>query len=260
MDNFNTMPFIDLAALYDHDDQLSVRDRIMLYGQLMREPLVQEDIAQSVTQLRAQLKRDRDIRSLRLMRRVFEGSCYENLPQVNAIYDDAHNVHSFNEDVLRVANNIIKTNGCPYFRPFDHPFLNRIEAVGDYQGINLTQLFAAVYNFIIQSPHRPELMRRLGEEMNDAVGLCVTGHICRLVNVLQGFTDDPLVMAEYDYYNAKVCHALNKRIDIMNVNESVREIINTINLDDIPSGTVCKILKGYTMEDWKYVDGKFMIS
>ena len=43
---------------------------------------------------------------------------------------------------------------------------------------------------ITVSPHRDELSRRLYEEVLDSAGLCMDGHITRLVNVLVGFHPD----------------------------------------------------------------------
>ena len=56
----------------------------------------------------------------------------------------------------------------------------------------LTEILYGVFRWILaQREHREELLRRLNEELADAAGLCSTGCMARLVNVLQGFTDDP---------------------------------------------------------------------
>lgn len=57
----------------------------------------------------------------------------------------------------------------------------------------LKDILSSVFLWILTSKGelRDELLTRLNEELYDANNMCSTGHIARLVNVLQGFTDDP---------------------------------------------------------------------
>jgi hypothetical protein len=56
--------------------------------------------------------------------------------------------------------------------------------------INFEDLFLRVFQRIINSEHKTELMIRLDDEMTDSMCKCFTGRLTRLVNVLVGFFDD----------------------------------------------------------------------
>ena len=53
------------------------------------------------------------------------------------------------------------------------------------------EIFNKITNYISNSPYRKELIQRLAEELVDMNGLCSTGHLSRLINVIQGFPDTP---------------------------------------------------------------------
>jgi SAM-dependent methyltransferase len=56
-----------------------------------------------------------------------------------------------------------------------------------YYGHSLADLFRHVFRRVKDSPHRQELERRVVEELVEMNGWCSTGHLVRLLNVLQGF-------------------------------------------------------------------------
>lgn len=56
--------------------------------------------------------------------------------------------------------------------------------------ITITDIFLAVWFWIKTQKYTKELHRRLLEELKEMKGMCSSGHIARLVNVIQGFTDD----------------------------------------------------------------------
>lgn len=55
--------------------------------------------------------------------------------------------------------------------------------------LTLSKLFQRVYNRVIQSKHKAELMKRLVEELMDTAEFCVSGYVSRLINVISGFED-----------------------------------------------------------------------
>jgi hypothetical protein len=55
--------------------------------------------------------------------------------------------------------------------------------------VRFVDLFGRVWSFIKPHKDRVEMMRRLGEELMDARGMCSNGKIARLVNALQGFME-----------------------------------------------------------------------
>lgn len=85
------------------------------------------------------------------------------------------------EDVIRHAIKYIQENNAR-FGP---------------ERINIAEVFGAVWKWIqdkdYKRPHR-ELYKRLIEELHEMKGMCSSGHIARLVNVIQGFTDDERLM------------------------------------------------------------------
>lgn len=54
--------------------------------------------------------------------------------------------------------------------------------------LSLCDILVSVWLFIINHAQRADLELRLIEELKDMNGLCSTGHVARLVNVIQGFT------------------------------------------------------------------------
>lgn len=127
------------------------------------------------------------------------------------VYDDSQNVHNhaINESVIQSASLLVKDKNRLASSPLDlekvlmevHPSqedkwrksLRRIEtdATKFKDGMTLRDVLQKVVGVVSASPHRDEMLRRLGEELVDMDGLCATGHLSRLVNVLQGFEDTP---------------------------------------------------------------------
>jgi len=59
------------------------------------------------------------------------------------------------------------------------------------RNIRIADVLNAVWKFIFTSQHKTELLNRLKEEFEESKESCSTGVLARLVNVLQGFTNDP---------------------------------------------------------------------
>jgi hypothetical protein len=55
---------------------------------------------------------------------------------------------------------------------------------------NIETIWSHIWNRILSSPFKNELILRFVEEITDANDVCATGYITRLVNVLAGFYDD----------------------------------------------------------------------
>lgn len=214
--------FKALAALYDHDESLSVHERIELYSELLKVTWVKDDVAHSVRQLARTLKLAKDERSLCRLRRT----CGLLLPE--GLYDDEHNVHKFAADSKDVAARLLHRWPAAYDDDVKgsirhHPFVDEVERM------NLTDVFASVMRFIRESPHRKELLKRLYEEMEEGQGTCTTGHLCRLVNVLRGYVDDDDVALEVtlpqrDHDRTLVFHVLNTTVDMLDPDRILENI------------------------------------
>lgn len=56
-------------------------------------------------------------------------------------------------------------------------------------GVILRDIFSSLCTWIQLHPNREDLLDRLNEELCDMSGTCSTGHLSRLINVPQGFTE-----------------------------------------------------------------------
>lgn len=143
----------------------------------------------------------------RLERRAFNAMKHKS-----TVYDDSQNVHNhkINESVVKSAQNIINSNvPAPlihvekelekYYPGYEKNHkklmdsLNRVRTdPSTFRGkTTIAQVFNKVVSIIANSRHKEEMWKRLGEELVDMNQLCATGHLSRLVNVLQGFEDVP---------------------------------------------------------------------
>lgn len=67
-------------------------------------------------------------------------------------------------------------------------------------GITLKQMFLSLFMFIQKHIYRDELLDRLNEELEDMSGTCSTGHMSRLINVLQGYSDEYSISIDPEKY------------------------------------------------------------
>lgn len=83
------------------------------------------------------------------------------------------------------------------------------------QKLTLQDAFIALWYFINDHVHKKELTDRLLEEMKEMEGYCSTGHIARLMNVIQGFTEDEnlcIRISNLEQYNAVIKNYLNNEL------------------------------------------------
>ena len=126
-----------------------------------------------------------------------------------SIYQDGQNVHdtSINNTVLETANELISNYTPNSTLNFNYALISgyseedktKIEVSlhrimtdnSNFKyGITLYKLFQSLLCFIsknTQKDQRDELNKRLTEELLDMHKTCATGHLSRMVNVLQGF-------------------------------------------------------------------------
>lgn len=153
---------------------------------------------------------------------------------VRTVHEDGQNVHNkeINNSVLEAAANIIKDNRTLQPFVFDKSLtkdmsmaqkgkidaaLHRIatDSTTFKHGTTLYGLFQSLQSFIDSNPHKQELNKRLTEELTDMSGQCATGHLARLVNVVQGFEGVPqqkITMNIGDEVYARVSHSLTQAL------------------------------------------------
>ena len=64
--------------------------------------------------------------------------------------------------------------------------------------MRLRDILNHVWNRIQKHPERAELYRRLGQELEDSTGVCSTGYLTRLVNVLATYDKDVVIAFSYE--------------------------------------------------------------
>ena len=130
------------------------------------------------------------------------------------VYDDSQNVHdaNINETVLSASHRLIELFSETEFnrkevleslQEIDSSCTNIVNDVIDRIEIDtahfshgddrfsLYNVFSNLWVFIIRNKQRNELKFRLLEEFNEMHSYCSTGHLSRLINVIQGYTEDP---------------------------------------------------------------------
>jgi hypothetical protein len=150
------------------------------------------------------------------------------------VFEDGQNVHNerVNSSVLEAAANIIKDNKTMSPITFDTSLLKDLPAIQRHKvdaalhristdfttfkhGSTLYGLFQSLQSFINSNPNKDELNKRLIEELVDMSGQCATGHLSRLVNVVQGFDAAPKQKIRInigDEVYAKVSHSLSQAL------------------------------------------------
>ena len=130
-----------------------------------------------------------------------------------SVYNDTQNVHNseINASVINIASSLVNNKSVPsdmfnideelkkYYPEYENhkeqinTSLERIknEQTKFKDGITIPMVFDKIIGIIAGSIHKPELVKRLGEELYEMNGLCSTGHMARIVNIIQGFNDIP---------------------------------------------------------------------
>jgi hypothetical protein len=164
-----------------------------------------------------------------------------------SIYDDGQNVHNttINETTLKTASELIKKYNpknrvlnFTYYKTknFNELQLKNIEKIDKAihrintdtstfgKGFNLYTVYQSLLNLIEQHNQKRDLEERLIDELIDMSEKCSTGHLSRLINVLQGFETDLEVKVKIninDEVYAKIKHLIEK------------EIMNQENMDEL---------------------------
>lgn len=197
----------------------------------------------------------------------------ENLPEARrrilvkrrTVYDDGQNVHntSINEGVKEILRELCKEHSsaiqvsCRTSNLNDvskrltelsreKSLVTRQKIRGTVDRImidtskfecdtNLCDILIMVWMKIKSSDHKEELEKRLVEEMEEMNGMCATGHLSRLVNVLSGFFDNMSIKISFkDQIKNYVYTHYNKILSSMD--ESVMERI----IDEMTESTIDK--------------------
>lgn len=147
--------------------------------------------------------------------RRLERRAYNAMKHKTSVYDDPQNVHNhrINQSVIDSVQTMMDkepTNNnnnplvlvdneiqlyYPHYAQHKDKITNSLHRIRNDPskfkgGATISQVFDMIVVFISSSPHKAELWKRMGEELVEMNHLCATGHLSRLVNVVQGFGDD----------------------------------------------------------------------
>jgi hypothetical protein len=227
---------------------------------------------------------------------------------VQTVYTDSQNVHdtSVNASVLRASVELIREFPAEEFdyrevlarlstvRPdatsVIETVMDRIEidtstfrcARDNAEGsdaFSLHHLFSSLWHYTQTHKHREDLEIRMIEEMISMANYCTTGHLSRLINVLQGFDEADrfaVRISDTSQINSVIIHHLNTQI--MNADEKVQEammeddktlfyqfIENSVNLklpnmikeygDDVLDCVLASVIKYSQFSGWVEYSG-----
>jgi hypothetical protein len=130
-----------------------------------------------------------------------------------SVYNDTQNVHNseINASVMDIASSLVNNKSAssdlfiideelkkyyPEYENHKEQINTSLERIKNEQtkfkdGITIPMVFDKIVGIIAGNIHKPELVKRLGEELYEMNGLCSTGHMARIVNIIQGFNDIP---------------------------------------------------------------------
>ena len=142
-----------------------------------------------------------------------ENDIIANQNRKASVYNDTQNVHNseINDSVINIATSLVNNKSSPsdmfnideelqkYYPEYENhkeQINTSLERIRDDKskfkdGVTISMVFDKIVGIIANSIHKPELVKRLGEELYEMNGLCSTGHMARIVNVIQGFNDIP---------------------------------------------------------------------
>lgn len=180
------------------------------------------------------LRNDEWVVQQALWQQVEERNAVQAPKARKTIYGDSQNTHdtSINNSVLDAAKELVKNHTPTATLNFDYSqivnlpqdqktkiesSLHRIltDPTTFKHGTSLFSIFQALLNFIRQHPSQQDLNQRLIQELIEMSSLCATGHLSRLINVVQGFDVNPAmkikVSIKEEVY-ATVKHSIETRL------------------------------------------------
>jgi len=212
----------------------------------------------------------------RLERRAFNA-----MNKKATVYDDTQNVHNhkINETVIESVKNIMDHSATPAplvlverelaaYYPDYHKHREKIQSSinrirsdpSKFKGeTTISQVFDRIVSIISNSRHKQEMWKRLGEELVEMNQLCATGHLSRIVNVIQGFDDVPnefqIRMDPKDEIYANISNYIT--MNIQESGEADKLLESMIDPEDrtLFIGFVCIILKPKVAELQKEYQG-----
>ena len=169
------------------------------------------------------------------------------------VYRDSQNVHSskLNDSVLEACVYLMEIEQPNGFNP-EEVLCNLCEISPNHHEIisqvleriqidtsrfkcgenmfSLYDVFSSLWSYIKKHEYCADLYKRLIEEMTSMTKYCTTGHLSRLINVLQGYTDDKklsIVISDEQQIKAVIYNYLDT--EMMNASDEITDAMISSN-------------------------------
>jgi hypothetical protein len=253
--------FMILMNLFDQEQSLPHDRRISLFEELLElssndvllTELVLPDILKALNKYCEELTLTNNFKVIFKFEHIF--SQWMHIPS-RTIFHNPQNIHMFVEPAILAAKEILKYYPCKFnSRPFEHKFFDVIEETRVLNGINLPDLFASVWLYITKHKDSESLIKRLKEEMDECLDMCLSGHLVRLVNSVKGFDDKfEFNLEQFEYDKAFIFNQLSKKLDLTNLDkilDHIEEIVNKKEIDmcDVKEENILLILRDYAKHE-----------
>lgn len=218
------------------------------------------EIRNAIVELKKQVE-DEDDNNLELQEVLYqqireletrERNIINNQAMKNTVYNDTQNVHNsmINESVINISKILPDNNSRAIniemelennYKDYEmnkEKILSSLERINDdsavfSEGVTIKETFNKITNYIVSSTYKNDLLQRLAEELVDMNGLCSTGHLSRLINVIQGFPDTPeelkIKMNPKDEIYASIQSYLNSEIQKSDNSEQLLDYMIDVN-------------------------------
>lgn len=131
-----------------------------------------------------------------------------------------------------------------------------------YEGLNMCEIMLFVWEKIIHSPNKEELIDRFIEELSEMNNSCSSGHITRLLNVLSGFFED-IKPVQISYEEQLKSNVFGRYTNVLRtLDEKMRDdVLREMSEDNKP--TCDEVIFSYSPKEELYeefVGGEYMTS
>jgi hypothetical protein len=209
-------------------------------------------------------------------------------PIPKTVYKDTQNVHNsqVNNTVIRASKTlfekykeVIRALPSVYYlenieKSLREKYPSQKEIISDsveyiktstasFYEITMSEVFISVWLWICdQEKFVPELEQRFIDEMKEMKGYCTTGHLARLINVIQGYTEDEnlcIRISDIDQCRAVVRQYLSEELKNCRDEKVLEEMIGEDGDKSNYTGFIRKSVSKKLL-DWQKEYGKSMLT
>jgi hypothetical protein len=146
-------------------------------------------------------------------------------------------------DLVHAVNSIFYVRFCYIFAI---PKFHRIPNIRDWvlnctdvhsrMNVTFEELLGATWSVIDAHPFRKTLRERMAEELREAMGMCFTGRMTRIVNALQGLVDGiHITVSPRERLQAAAAQIVSRKVNGVSDPSLKQELVDVLN--DVPDIT-----------------------